>query len=136
MPPDDARLEDVRAWLSRARLDLKAARHEMSDEALWGDVLFHAQQAAEKSMKAFLAWHDTPFRKTHNLEEIGAKCVALDATLAGVVELAAPLSEYAWRFRYPGDYQEPERDETESALATASRVYDGILARVPLAARP
>ena len=104
MQPDEARLQDVRAWLSKAELDLKAAGHEVSApaEALWGDVMFHAQQAAEKSMKAFLAWHDVPFRKTHNLEELGRQCVALDTTLGPVADQAAPLTEYAWKFRYPG----------------------------------
>ncbi len=29
-------------------------------------------------MKAFLAWHDRPFRKTHNLIEIGEQCAAID----------------------------------------------------------
>jgi HEPN domain-containing protein len=69
MGPEAARLQDVRAWLSKAELDLRAAAHEVSapDAALWGDVLFHSQQAAEKAFKAFLAWHDTPFRKTHDL---------------------------------------------------------------------
>jgi HEPN domain-containing protein len=35
--------------------------------------VFHAQRAAEKAMKAFLAWHDVPFRKTHNLEDGNAR---------------------------------------------------------------
>ncbi len=47
-------------------------------------------------MKAFLAWHDVPFRKTHNLEELGHQCLAVDATLRAVAECAAPLTEYAW----------------------------------------
>jgi hypothetical protein len=29
MPPDDARLEDARAWLARAELDLRAADLEL-----------------------------------------------------------------------------------------------------------
>jgi HEPN domain-containing protein len=92
MGPDDARLQDARAWLSKAELDLKAAAHEMAApaEALWGDIMFHSQQAAEKAMKAFLTWHDVPFRKTHNLEEIGAQCVAMDSTLGPVAVQAAP----------------------------------------------
>src|SRR4051794_39105050 len=95
MRPDEARFQDVRAWLSKAELDLKAAVHDISapDEALWGDVMFHAQQAAEKSMKAFLAWHDVPFRKTHNLEELGQQCMSVDAILAPVADQAAPLSD-------------------------------------------
>jgi len=138
MPPDDARLQDARAWLAKAELDLKAATHEMAApaEALWGDVMFHAQQAAEKSMKAFLAWHDVPFRKTHNLEELGQQCVSLDTTLAPVADQAAPLSEFAWKFRYPGEAAEPDRAEAEAALAAARNVYDASLARLPEEARP
>jgi HEPN domain len=93
MAPDDARIKDVHAWLSKAELDLRAAAHEISapEEGLWGDVMFHAQQAAEKAMKAFLAWHDVPVRKIHNLEELGRQCVGLDATLGTLADRAAPL---------------------------------------------
>jgi HEPN domain-containing protein len=138
MSPEDARIKDVQAWLSKAGLDLRAAAHESSapDEGLWGDVMFHAQQAAEKAMKAFLAWHDVPVRKTHNLEELGRQCVALDATLGTLANQAAPLTEYAWRFRYPGESDEPVREEAEQALAVARIVYEAILTRMPPEARP
>ena len=97
--------------------------------------MFHAPQAAEKAMKAFLAWHDEPFRKTHNLEELGHQCVALDATLQAVADQAAPLTEYAWRFRYPGEPHEPDRTEAGEALAVAQCVYEAILKRTPPMAR-
>jgi HEPN domain-containing protein len=132
MGPEDARVEDAREWLSKAELDLKAAGHEMSapELGLWGDVLFHCQQAAEKSMKAFLAWHDVPFRKTHNLEELGQQCLAMDDTLTTVVADAAPLTEYAWRFRYPGAGDKPDEQEAIEALATARSVYEAVLTRL------
>jgi HEPN domain-containing protein len=138
MGTEDARIQDVRAWLSKAELDLRAAAHEISapEEGLWGDVMFHTQQAAEKAMKAFLAWHDMPFRKTHNLEELGRQCVALDATLGPLADQAVPLTEYAWRFRYPGESDEPAREEAEQALAAGRSVYEAILTRVPQEARP
>jgi HEPN domain-containing protein len=138
MQPDDARLQDVRAWLSKAELDLKAAAHEISapEEALWGDIMFHAQQAAEKTMKAFLAYHDVPFRKTHNLEELGQQCAAVDVTLAAVADRAAPLTEYAWKFRYPGEPHEPDRTEAEEAVAAARSVCEAVLSRLPAKARP
>jgi len=133
MAPDDARTEDVRAWLRKADLDLRAAAHEMSAPAagLWSDVVFHAQQAAEKALKAFLAWHDVPFRKTHDLQELGRECVALDATLRTFADQAVPLTEYAWKFRYPGEPEEPTREEADEALATARQVYEAVLARLP-----
>jgi len=101
MGPEDARLQDVRAWLAKAMLDLKAAAHEVSapEEGLWGDVMFHSQQAAEKALKAFLAWHDVPFRKTHNLEDLGRRCMACNAatnrrssSAALRIRLEVPLS--------------------------------------------
>jgi HEPN domain-containing protein len=138
MAPDAARVADVRAWLSKAALDLRAATHEISApaEALWGDVMFHAQQAAEKGMKAFLVSRDVPFRKTHNLEELGQRCAELDLTLVAFVDETVPLTDYAWRFRYPGETHEPSHEEAEEALETARRFYDAILSRVPPDARP
>ena len=56
---------------SRRRLDLQAK------PPLTADSVFHAQQAAEKSIKGFLSWHDRPFRKTHNLVEIGEQAAAI-----------------------------------------------------------
>lgn len=53
-------------------------------------------------MKAFLAWHDRPFRKTHDLGVLGAACATIDPGLDGVAKKAAPMTEYAWKFRYPG----------------------------------
>ena len=103
---------------------------------MWGDVLFHAQQAAEKSLKAFLAWHDVPFRKTHNLEALGQRCVEIDASLRVVADRASPLSEYAWKFRYPGEVDEPERAEAEAALAAAQSIYEAILTRLPAQTQP
>jgi HEPN domain-containing protein len=98
--------------------------------------MFHAQQAAEKSMKALLAWNDVPFRKTHSLEELGQQCVAMDPTLGPVADQAVPLTEYAWKFRYPGEVDEPDRARAEEALAAARNVFECVLARVPAGARP
>jgi len=136
MQPDDARAEDTRAWLAKARLDLDAGRFESANPALAGDVVFHAQQHAGKALKAFLVWHDQPFRKTHDIEAVGRACVALDASLAPVVDAAVPLTEYAWKFRYPGDVDEPSREEAEQALATAAAVFDAVVARLPAEAAP
>jgi HEPN domain-containing protein len=138
MAPDEARAEDVRAWLRKAFLDLRAAEHDVSEAeaTLWADVVFHAQQAAEKSLKALLAWHDVPFRKTHNLEELGGECLRLDGTLQAVVARAVPLTEYAWKFRYPGEPDEPSREEAAQALRIARDVFEAVATRLPADARP
>lgn len=137
MAHDSELVAETRSWFVKAAQDLGAATHELTAEPPFlADIVFHAQQAAEKSFKGFLAWHSTPFRKTHNLEEIGEQCLRLDPTLKGVVDRAVPLTEYAWKFRYPGDPDEPTRDEAVQALALAREVVDAILTRLPPEVRP
>jgi HEPN domain-containing protein len=137
MPDDSELVAEVRAWLAKAELDLRAGRHEFTAvPPLLHDIVFHAQQAAEKALKAFLAWHQTPFRKTHSLEELGEQCLALDSSLNDIVDRAAPLTEYAWKFRYPGEVETPTDAEATQALSDAQVVYDAIVSRLPAAAHP
>lgn len=137
MPHDPARVEDTRAWLRRAALDLRAAKHLLNARPpALGNAVFHFQQAAEKALKGFLAWHDEPFRKTHNLEELGRQAAIFDSSLQSPVERATSLTEYAWKFRYPGELDEPPRKEAEDALTLARGVYETILSRLPEEVRP
>ena len=102
MPHDPALVAEVRAWLSKAGKDLAAATYELQAAPPFSDdIVFHAQQAAEKALKAFLSWHCIPFRKTHNLVELGEACCQIDQSLELLLRRAAPLTEYAWKFRYP-----------------------------------
>jgi len=104
MPPDPELVAETRAWFVKAFHDLSAAEALASTSPpLWDEAVFHCQQAAEKALKGFLAWHGRTFRKTHNLEEIGEQCLAIDPSLREIVDRAVPLSEYAWKFRYPGE---------------------------------
>jgi len=90
-----------------------------------------ASRRWRKSLKAFLTWHDHAFRKTHNLEELGEACLALDGSLRPLVDRAVPLTEYAWKFRYPGEWAEPTREEAEEALAVAREALAAIGSRLP-----
>jgi HEPN domain-containing protein len=132
MAHDTERIAETEAWFARATEDLAAARLLLStDRPLVAAALFHAQQATEKAMKGFLTWHDRPFRKTHNLVEIGELCVSIDATLEALLRRAAVLTEYAWRFRYPGESRSPSGEESREALALAHEVYAAIHERLP-----
>ena len=137
MQRDPMLVAETGAWLAKAAEDLRAAEHEfMAVPPLLGDIVFHCQQAAEKAMKGFLTWHSVPFRKTHSLEEIGEQCLGIDTTLRALVDGAVPLTDYAWRFRYPGAPAEPPVDEAQEALALAREVYDAVLGRLPAEVRP
>jgi HEPN domain-containing protein len=87
-------------------------------------------------LKGFLMWHGVPFRKTHSLEELGEQCLDLDITLKDLVDQAVPLTEYAWKFRYPGEPEEPFGEEAQEALQLAQQLLKAILARLPGEVRP
>jgi HEPN domain-containing protein len=118
-------------WLSQAHKDLNAARLLASPEP--SRSVFHSQQAAEKAAKAFLSFHDVPFRKTHDLNELGSQCAALDSSLVTVFKEAGDLTDYTVLFRYLDAPREPDEDEATAALETARRVFQRVSA---LLARP
>lgn len=125
--PHDARREEAEDWFVRARLDLRAARVDLDvTPPLLADAAFHCQQAVEKALKGLLACRDEPFAKTHDLRELGLACLRYDPSLETLVRRAAPLTEYAWRFRYPGPVVDPARADVESALAVARDVVRAV----------
>ena len=137
MPHHPSLAADVRGWLSKAGKDLAAAAYELQAKPPFADdIVFHAQQAAEKSLKAFLSWHRVPFRKTHNLIELGEACCRIDPSLDALLRRAAPLTEYAWKFRYPGDPEEATAEEAADALATTREVCDAVVRRLPSDVHP
>lgn len=130
MGPEQA--DEVRAWFQKAANDLRGAEIDLAaSPPLIEDALFHCQQAAEKALKGFLTAHDRPFRKTHDLDELGRACEEIDSSLRSALLPARDLTIFAWEFRYPGATAVPTMDEAQRALATARNVYDSLLSRLP-----
>src|ERR1700740_224935 len=74
MNGDDAAAERAReaaGWLAIAREDVRVARACLSlDPPARGMAAYHCQQAAEKLVKGLLVAASTPFRKTHDMDEL------------------------------------------------------------------
>lgn len=132
MPHDPERVAEARSWCRKAAEDLRAGDFELTARPpLTADAVFHAQQAAEKVMKGFLTWHDRPFRKTHHLGELGEVCASIAPALETVLRTAVTLTEYAWKFRYPGELEEPSVTEARSALSLARDVHTAVVGQLP-----
>ncbi len=59
---------NYRSWLAKAENDLLNIENNMRGNRVpWDTVCFHAQQAAEKLLKAFLVFHETVPPRTHDL---------------------------------------------------------------------
>lgn len=59
-----------------------------------------------------------------------------DVSLEPLLQRAAPLTEYAWKFRYPGEPEQPTEEEARAALSVAHEVYQAIRSCLPAEARP
>lgn len=58
-------------------------------------------------------------RKTHDLGDLSPECVAIDDSLQAAISHAEGFTQYAWRFRYPGEPYEPDSAEAQDGLQKA-----------------
>jgi len=91
-------------WLRYARSDLELARITRPDEVLFEGLCFHAQQAAEKALKAVLIAKSIPPPKTHNIRTL-LDILSQEIVAPREIEDAAGLTDYAVTSRYPGDFE-------------------------------
>ncbi len=118
-------ISEARDWLERADLDLRLAERALRiPPALAGGAAYHAQQAAEKALKAFLAAHNEPFPHTHNLTVLLPRCQALDAAFGQLGGVAASLTPFATQFRQWGRTTHSRED----VIYTAAYLVGSILA--------
>lgn len=92
-------------WITKAEGDFATARRELSatDNPNYDAVCFHAQQSAEKYLKAFLQEANVPFPKTHDLADLLDLAVSIEPTWTSMRSDLNTLSAFAVEYRYPGD---------------------------------
>lgn len=118
MPPDDL-LRDALEWLRYAEADIALASIPLPANVLYEQLCFHAQQAAEKAIKAVLVAQGLDFPKTHNIEFL-LTLLPSHVTRNNFPAQANRLTSYATIFRYPGE-EEPVSLEDYQTLLSISR---------------
>ncbi len=113
--------ETVQKWLMFAEGNLKTAEDEFhSSNPVLFTVCFHAQQAVEKYLKAYLIICDHPIRKTHDITELIEICKTYDPEFEFLYELRANrLTRYAVEIRYPDDFYIPTLQEAKECIDIA-----------------
>jgi len=120
----------VRGWLRKAESDLTSARLCISaGEALDG-ACFHAQQAAEKCIKAYLTARDIEFPFIHNLEKLIELCAQQDPSFLTIKVLAQELTPYAVELRYDDEFW-PSAQVAQQSLKAATSIRDFVFNRLP-----
>ncbi|MCE5191920.1 MAG: HEPN domain-containing protein [Actinomycetia bacterium] len=123
--PRDTRDEAAR-WLAYAEEDLATARMIMDADGPLRQACTLAQQAAEKALKAALVIDNQDPPRSHNLGRI-LRLLSDDWSVKRLGLHLGVLSEWAVASRYPGDWEEPTRQEADEALEAAGRVLQSIL---------
>ncbi len=116
----NASIRNPEAWLKKAEGDIKIIKKCLrdDDETLDGAV-YHAQQAAEKALKAFLIFQQQEIPKIHDLLRLLKLCAKIDFSFIQLEDYAADLTMYVTYARYPDDWFVVDRPEAESALKKA-----------------
>lgn len=115
--------ESVQDWLVHANEDLRVIEHEISSENVpWGAVCFHAQQAAEKYLKALLIqrWIKPP--RTHDLMLLVDAARLHGCDIPPLTEECAALEPYAVKVRYPAYIPIPTEAVGRAVVAAAERI--------------
>jgi len=99
-------------WLFRANEDILVIENlfESEPEMFSSSICFHAQQAVEKFLKAFLVYHDIDFPRTHDLDFLLLECKKInDKTFD--IDLGS-LTDFGMSIRYPDDFYIPDKGQT------------------------
>ena len=123
MPPEGHVSGSAVDWLRYAESDLEIARITQSPRILLEGLCFHAQQAAERALKAVLVAHAIPFPRTHNIATL-LDLVPLEIGLPSEVEAAAGLTDYAVLTRYPSNLEPVTEEEYHEAVHLAEAIVD------------
>ncbi len=108
-------------WLRYAYSDLALAGITPLPRVLLEQLCFHAQQAAEKALKAILVACNVAVPHTHNLRTL-FDLLPADLLVPSDVQMAAGLSDYAVASRYPGVSESVEDEEYREAVDLAEAV--------------
>jgi len=114
--------EHARLLLEKGSHDIVAARATIATGKAFDTVCFHAQQAAEKALKALLAFEDVVYPWRHDIGELLALVKPRYPAIAELEDGLLLLSPYAVAVRYD-DAVVPDLDDAEVALDIACRMH-------------
>jgi HEPN domain-containing protein len=120
---DPLPVEVSQMWLRRARSDLRLGEIALNTpDVMVEDACFHAQQCAEKALKALLSYLNIPFPRTHAIDVLLDLLAKAGVDIPSRIDEAFTLTQYAVQTRYPGEWETIDREEAEKAILVSSEV--------------
>ena len=112
-------------WITKAEGDFATAGRELRARKSpnYDAVCFHAQQCAEKYLKAVLQENEKHIPKIHNLIELMLLCEEIDSSFEMLRSDLVVMERYSVRVRYPGEFAEKEDAQSAYAAAKTARAF-------------
>ena len=101
----------IKNWLYRANEDISVINTliKYGTDYYTSTICFHAQQAVEKFLKAFLVYHDIDFPRTHDVDFLLLECQKINKETFAI-DLKS-LADFGVTLRYPDDFYIPNVKE-------------------------
>jgi HEPN domain-containing protein len=125
-----SRADLVRGWLRKSQSDLDSAGLCLASAKALDAVCFHAQQAAEKCLKAYLVAKGIEFPFVHNIEKLVELCALVDAAFSALKPLGQSLTPYAVELRYDEEFW-PTIETARQAFDAAVTIRRFVVDRLP-----
>jgi HEPN domain-containing protein len=122
-------------WVAKAEADSATLERECRARTRpnYDGACFHAQQCAEKYLKARLCEADIRFAKIHDLVSLLESALPLEPLWEAYRQDMAYLSDFSVAYRYPGE--SATRDDALEALQRCRRFREGARAALGLRLR-
>jgi HEPN domain-containing protein len=119
-------------WIRKAEGGFATAQREghAGPSSNYDAVAFHAQQCAEKYLKALLVEAETPFPKVHDLSAILDRVLPLEPEWVFLRPDLNALTDLGAEVRYPGTFADEE--DAARALEIARKVRERVRTRMGL----
>jgi HEPN domain-containing protein len=117
-------------WFRKAESDLTTAQLVLASVGPYDTACYHAQQAAEKYLKGFLAFRGAAIPRIHDLLELNQLCIDLAGSWNVNPDSLAELMPYAVESRYDLEFF-PDWATAFEAIELAQQIRDAVLVAVP-----
>ncbi|MHB1006814.1 MAG: HEPN domain-containing protein [Chloroflexota bacterium] len=122
---------DNREWLVRAEYDLLVAMRALERPLVLSEAAsFHAEQAAEKALKGYLAAQGEAVPVGHDLVDLLRLCQAIDPEFAQLEAAVEALGPHFAAYTEPGAPTSPLVVDAERDLEVARGIVQFVRVRV------
>ena len=113
-------------WVEKAEDDFAMLQRELRarKRPSYDGACFHAQQCAEKYLKARMQEASIPIEKTHNLIALLNEVLVFEPLLSPLLVNLSYLNQFSVRFRYPGDWA--TKEDAKEALKNCKIIRSDI----------